>query len=58
MSLIEAKNFDDVIEFFKKFKKLVVVTRGEKGAISINGDEINRNGYKKNLKNKRSYRCR
>ena len=30
-------------------KKLIVITRGEKGAISINGDEIIENGIEKNL---------
>ena len=34
-SLINAKNFDDVITFGKEIKKLLVITRGEKGAISI-----------------------
>ena len=49
MSLIDAKNFKEVIDFGKSLKKLVVITRGEKGAISINGDEIVENGIEKNL---------
>jgi len=49
MSLIDAKNFDEVIEFAKQIKKLLIITRGDKGAISINGDEINEIGIKKNL---------
>ncbi len=49
MSLIDAKDFKDVIDFGKSLKKLIVITRGEKGAISINGDEIIENGIKKNL---------
>ena len=49
MSLIDAKDFNDVIEFTKSLKKLVVITRGEKGAISINGSDIVENGIKKNL---------
>ena len=49
-SLIEAKNFSEVIDFSKKLKKLVVVTRGEKGAIAINGEEIFELDGKKNLK--------
>ena len=49
MSLIDAKNFRDVIDFGKSLKKLIVITRGEKGAISINGDEIVENGIEKNL---------
>ena len=50
MSLIDAKNFNDVINFAKELKKLLVITRGEKGAISINGSEITECGIKKNLK--------
>ena len=50
MSLIDAKNFDDVITFSKSLSKTVVVTRGEKGAVSINGNEITECGIKKNLK--------
>ena len=39
-SLIDAKNFNDVISFGKQIKKHLVITRGEKGAISINNNEI------------------
>ena len=49
MSLIDTKNFKDVINFAKKLNKLVVITRGDKGAISISGDEVNENGIEKNL---------
>ena len=49
-SLIEAKNFDEVINFSKQLNKLVVVTRGAKGAVAVNGDEVVENGIKKNLK--------
>lgn len=49
-SLIKAKNFDEVINFSKKLNRLVVITRGEKGAIAINGDDIVENGIQKNLK--------
>ena len=49
-ALIEAKNFSEVIEFSKQIKKLLVITRGEKGAISINGDTVIEVGVKKNLK--------
>ena len=38
-SLIEAKNFGEVIDFSKQLNKLVVITRGEKGAVAVNGDE-------------------
>ena len=49
-SLIEAKNFDEVIDFSKQLNKLVVITRGEKGAVAIDGEEIFENKVKKNLK--------
>ena len=49
-SLIDAKNFEEVINFSKKLNRLVVVTRGEKGAVAINGDEVVENGIQKNLK--------
>ena len=49
MSLIDAKDFKDLINFGKNLKKLLVITRGEKGAISINGEEIVENGIEKNL---------
>ena len=49
MSLINAKNFDDVINFCKQIKKLIVITRGQKAAISINDNEVNEVGIKKNL---------
>ena len=50
MSLIDAKNFDDVITFSKSLSKTVVVTRGEKGAVAVNGDEIVECGIKEGLK--------
>ena len=40
LSLIDAKKFAEVISFSKEIKKNVIITRGEKGAISINQDEI------------------
>ena len=49
-SLIEAKNFDEVINFSKQLNKLVIVTRGEKGAVAINGDEVIESDVQKNLK--------
>ena len=49
-SLIEAKNFEEVINFSKQLDKLVVVTRGEKGAVAINGQEIVESDIHKNLK--------
>ena len=49
-SLIEAKNFDEVINFSKQLNKLIVITRGEKGALAINGDEVLESGIQKDLK--------
>ena len=50
ISLIEAKNFDEVINFSKQLNKLIIVTRGEKGAVAIDGEEIVESGIQKNLK--------
>ncbi len=49
-SLIEAKNFNEVISFSKQLNKLVIVTRGEKGAIAVNGNEVIESDVQKNLK--------
>ena len=49
-SLIEAKNFSEVIDFSKQLNKLIVITRGEKGAVAINGEEIFETEVKKDLK--------
>ena len=48
-SLIEAKNFDEVINFSKELKKLVIITRGDKGAVAIDGDYVVENDVQKNL---------
>ena len=49
-SLIDAKNFDEVINFSKQLGKLIVLTRGENGAIAIEGDDVVECGVQKNLK--------
>jgi len=49
-SLIKAKNFAEVINFSKLLNKLLIITRGEKGAIAINGDEVVEIDIQKNLK--------
>ena len=49
-SLIDAKNFDDVINFSKKINKLIVITRGEKGALAVNKSEVVECSAKNNLK--------
>ena len=50
MSLINANKFEDVIEFSKKTKKLIVITRGEKGALAIRNNEVVECSAKTNLK--------
>ena len=50
MGLINTNNFNDVIEFGKKIKKTIVITRGEKGAIAIQNDVVEECKAKSNLK--------
>ncbi len=50
MSLIDAKSFDEVINFSKSLRKIIVLTRGEKGAVAISGDEVVECGVKQDLK--------
>ena len=49
-SLIDAKNFDEVISFAKQLGKLIVLTRGENGAIAIKGNDVIECSAEKNLK--------
>ena len=49
-SLIDAKDFNEVINFSKQLNKLVVITRGEDGAVAINGKEVIETGIHQNLK--------
>ena len=49
-SLINAKNFDDVINFSKQLNKLTVITRGEKGAVAIKNEKVFECKAKSNLK--------
>ena len=49
MALINTKNFNDVITFAKEIKKHIIVTRGEKGAISIFKDKVTEVDANKNL---------
>ena len=49
ISLIEAKNFSEVIDFSKELNKLIVITRGEKGAIAVQGKEVFECNVNKNL---------
>ena len=50
MSLIDVKKFDDVINFAKEINKLIVITRGAKGAVAISKNEVVECSAKKNLK--------
>jgi len=50
LSLIDAKNFNEVVSFGKKLGKLIVVTRGEKGSIAIHNNEVVECNIKKGLK--------
>ena len=50
MSLIQTDNFDDVIKFSKQINKLVIITRGEKGAIAVHNEQVDECKIKKNLK--------
>ena len=50
ISLIDAKSFDEVINFSKSLGKIIVLTRGEKGAVAINGNEVVECGVKEDLK--------
>ncbi len=49
-SLIEAKSFGEVVNFSKQLNKLVIVTRGEKGAVAVNGNEVVECAIQNNLK--------
>ena len=49
MSLINTNNFNEVISFAKEIDKHLVITRGERGAISINKKNITEVGAEKNL---------
>jgi len=50
LSLIDAKSFDEVISFGKQLGKLIVITRGEKGSLAIQKNEVIGCDSKKNLK--------
>ena len=49
-SLIEAKNFNDVINFAKQLDKLIVITRGEKGSVAVSRGNIFESDVHNNLK--------
>jgi sugar/nucleoside kinase (ribokinase family) len=48
-SLIDAKKFEEIVAFGQQIEKLIIVTRGEKGSIAINKDQIIECESKKDL---------
>ena len=50
LSLIDTKNFDEVIAFGKQLGKLIVITRSNKGSIAIQKNEVVECDSQKNLK--------
>jgi len=48
-SLIEAKNIKEVIKFSKQLNKLIIITRGDKGSVAINGNEVVESNAQPNL---------
>jgi fructokinase len=48
-SLINANSFEEIVNFSKQIKKNVIITRGEKGALSILNDELIECEAQKNL---------
>ncbi len=50
MALIGAKNFEEVVSFSKNIKKLIVITRGENGAVAIQNDQVVECDAEKDLK--------
>ena len=49
-SLLNVKNFEEVVSFSKQIGKMIIITRGEKGSIAINKDTIIECDIQKNLK--------
>ena len=50
MALLSTKDFNSVVEFSKKIKKLIVITRGENGAMAIHDNKVEESKAKKNLR--------
>ena len=50
LSLIDAKNFDEVISFAKQLRKLIIITRSDKGSVAIQNNDIFECDSQKNLK--------
>ena len=50
MSLINAKKFKDVVEFAKKIKKYLIITRGAKGSMALHNGKVVDQAAKQDLK--------
>ena len=50
MSLIDANDFNEVVQFGKSIEKILVITRGEKGSICVNKNTVQEFSAQKNLK--------
>ena len=50
LHLIDANSFDEVVEFGKNLRKLIVITRSEKGSVAIYNNEVFECESQKNLK--------
>ena len=50
MSLINAKKFQDVVEFAKKIKKYLIITRGAKGSMALHNGKVVDQAAKQDLK--------
>jgi len=50
LSLINAKNFNEVISFGKQLGKLIIITRSDKGSVAIQKNEVVECNSQKNLK--------
>ena len=49
-SLIDAKNFEEIISFGQQLEKTIIITRGEKGSVAIEKNKVVECNSKKNLK--------
>ena len=50
LCLIEAKTFDEAVSFSKELKRNIIITRGSKGAVSINDGHVEEVEATSNLK--------
>lgn len=50
LSLINSNSFDEIVSFSKILKKIIIITRGEKGAVAISNNEVFECAAKQNLK--------